>query len=64
MTIGLLTPVVKFATFCQFAAAAFDTGGAPCIAKSFKIFFLNAYGDLSGPVEKKTVSQKSLNTVP
>jgi hypothetical protein len=58
VTIGSLTPVIKFATgfndsHCQFAAAAFDTGGAPYIAKSFTNFSKNRDGDLSGPVEKK-----------
>jgi hypothetical protein len=41
MTIGLLTPVVKFATVFndtdgQFGAAAVNTGGAPCNAKNLE----------------------------
>jgi hypothetical protein len=64
-----LTPAVKFDTGVnesdgQFAAAAVDTGGAPCIANSFTIFFSkNGDGDLSGPVEEKTLGQKSPGTL-
>jgi hypothetical protein len=54
-----LTPVVKLATGVndtdiQFAAAAVDTGGAPCNANNFnKKKLKNGDCDLSGPVEKK-----------